>query len=198
MTHRAQGSRWLVVFLWIAVITSGVAFGAKLFEFTVVISAWAADPPASLSLMPYGPGHPYDPGDFFLPLSILALIGWVGALVCARKALRSYRIWLWVALASFLVIWLATPTLFWPMIGDLYHAGTGARTLDASAAQSLVNRWLVLDWLRTAFIAVGLVCAIQALSSRYRAFGAQRTALRAAADAERLPHAAMVDLDVAG
>jgi hypothetical protein len=171
MTHQVQDSRWLVVFLWIAVIASGVALGAKLFEFTVVISAWAADPPGSLSLMPYGPRHPYDPGDFFLPLSILALIGWVGALVCARKALRSYKAWLWVALASFVVIWLATPTLFWPLIGDLYHAGTGSRPLDAAAAQDLVNRWLVLDWLRTAFIAVGLVCGVQAVSSKYRAFG---------------------------
>jgi len=171
MTRQAQHYRWLVVFLWISVIAWGVGLGAKLFEFTVVISAWAADPPASLSMMPYGPGHPYDPGDFFLPLSILLLIGTVGALVCGRRALRSYRIWLWVGLASLLVIWLATPTLFWPMIGDLYYAGTGSRPLEASAAQSLVNRWLVLDWLRTALIAVGFVSAIQAVSSRHRAFG---------------------------
>ena len=172
MTRQAGHWRWLGVFLWISVIAWGVGLGAKLFEFTVVISAWAADPPASLSLMPYGPSHPYDPGDFFLPLSILLLIGTVGALVSGRRALRSYRIWLWVALASLLVIWLATPTLFWPMIRDLYHAGTGSRPLEASAAQSLVNRWLVLDWLRTALIAVGFVSAIQAVSSRHRAFGA--------------------------
>lgn len=121
--------------------------------------------------MPYGPSYPYDPGDFFLPLSILLLIGAVGSLVCGRKALRNYKILLWVSFLSLVVIWLATPTLFWPMIGDLYYAGTGSRPLEVSAAQSLVNRWLTLDWLRTALIAVGFVSAIQAISSRHRAFG---------------------------
>jgi len=172
MTRQAEDCWWLGVFLWVCVMAWGVGLGAKLFEFTVVISAWAADPPASLALMPYGPNHPYDPGDFFLPLSIVLLIGTVGALVFGRKALRSYKMWLWLALAALLVIWLATPTLFWPMIGDLYFAGTGSRPLEASAAQSLVNRWLVLDWLRTALIAVGFVSAVHAASSRHRAFGA--------------------------
>jgi len=170
--RQVQENRYLVVFLWLSVVAWGVGLGAKLFEFTVVISAWSADPPASLALMPYGPSYPYDPGDFFLPLSILLLIGSAGALVCARNALRSYKIWLWVSLASLLVIWLATPTLFWPMIADLYYAGTASRPLEASAAQTLVNRWLVLDWLRTALIALGFVSAIQVISLRYRAYGA--------------------------
>jgi len=160
------------VFLWISVAAWGIGLGAKLFEFTVVISAWAADPPASLSLMPYGPRYPNDPGDFFLPLSILLLIGIVGALVCGRTTLRSYKPWLWVPFVSLLVIWLATPTLYWPMIRDLYHAGTGAQPLEASAAKSLVNQWLVLDWLRTALIAVGFGSSIQAVSSSHRAHGA--------------------------
>ena len=172
VTGQAPQYRWLVVFLWVSVAAWGIGLGAKLFEFTVVISAWAADPPASLSLMPYGPRYPNDPGDFFLPLSILLLIGTVGALVCGRTALRSYKLWLWVPLASLLVIWLATPTLFWPMIRDLYYAGTGTQPLDVSAAQSLVNRWLVLDWLRTALIAVGLGSSIQAVGSSHRAYGA--------------------------
>lgn len=171
MTRQAQHHRWLVAFLWISVAGSGVGLGAKLFEFTVVISAWAAAPPASLSLMPYGPSYPNNPGDFFLPLSALLLVGNVGAVVCGRKTLRSYRILLWVPLVSLLVIWLATPTLFWPMIGDLYHAGTGSRPLKAAAAQSLVNRWLVLDSLRTALIAVGFASATQALRSSHRAHG---------------------------
>lgn len=172
MTLQPEGHRGLVVFLWVCVIGWGIGLGAKLFEFTIVISAWAADPPASLSLMPYGPGHPYDPGDFFLPLSLLLLIGSVGAIVCARKASRRYKAWLWLALTSLLIIWLATPTVFWPMIRDLYYAGTGAQPLQASDARSLVNRWLVLDWLRTALIAVGFVSAIQTVSSKHLAFQA--------------------------
>lgn len=169
MMRQVPHDRWLVAFLWISVAAWGIGLGAKLFEFTVVIAAWAADPPASLALMPYGPNYPNDPGDFFLPLSILLLIGAVGALVCGRKALRSYKLWLWVPLASLVVIWVATPTLFWPMIRDLYYAGTGAQPLEVSAAQSLVNRWLLLDGLRTALIAVGLGSSMQALSSSHRA-----------------------------
>ena len=172
MTNAGQRISWLIVFLWVSVSAWGIGLGAKLFEFTVVISAWAAAPPASLALMPYGPSYPHDPGDFFLPLSIVLLIATVGALVCGRTAVRSYKVWLWVPLASLLVIWAATPTIFWPMIGDLYFAGTGSRPLDASAAESLVSRWLLLDWLRTLVIAVGLASSIQAISSHHRAHGA--------------------------
>jgi len=172
VTGQAPHYRWLVAFLWISVAAWGIGLGAKLFEFTVVIAAWGADPPASLSLMPYGPSYPNDPGDFFLPLSILLLVGAVGALVSGRRTLRTYKLWLWLPLVSLLVIWAATPTLFWPMIRGLYYAGTGAQPLEPSAAQSLVNRWLVLDWMRTALIAVGLGCSIQAVGSSHRAHGA--------------------------
>ena len=172
MKYTAQDHCWLGLFLWMSTVAWGIGLGAKLFEFTVVISAWAVDPPASLSLMPYGPHHPYDPGDFFLPLSILLLIGTVGAIFCGRNAVHSYKVLLWIGLACLLFIWIATPTLFWPMISDLYYAGTGDRPLQVSEAQTLVNRWLVLDWMRTALITVGFFSAIQAISSKHRAFEA--------------------------
>ena len=67
--------RWARVFLWFSVFGWGIGLGAKLFDLIVVASAWGAAPPASLSLMPYGPHYPLNPGDFFQPLSALMVGG---------------------------------------------------------------------------------------------------------------------------
>ena len=63
--------RWrlLQVFLWMSVLGWGIGLGAKLFDLVVLASAWGAAPPTSLSLMPYGPNFPTDPGEFFQPLT---------------------------------------------------------------------------------------------------------------------------------
>jgi hypothetical protein len=166
----SQGrGRWLLACLWISVTAWGLGLGGKLFEFVVVISAWAANPPASLALLPYGPRYPLNPGDFFQPLSALLVIGTVGSLIAGWPTTRNYKIWLWLPFVALLIIWAATPTLFWPMIRDLYGASTGKRRLAEAAVQALVNKWLWYDWIRTFFIALGFVCALHALSTHHRA-----------------------------
>jgi len=172
VTIDSARSRWLFVFLSISVAAWGIGFGAKLFELVVLIPAWAADPPASLSLLPYGPRWPSNPGDFFQPLSALLVVGTVGSLISSRKATRAYRYWLWGAVASLVVIWAATPTLFWPMIRDLYAAGTGSRPLTGEAARSLASRWILYDWVRAAFIGLGFLCSVRTIGTRHEAFGA--------------------------
>jgi hypothetical protein len=168
-TLSSSRSRWLIAFLWVSAIAWGLGLGAKLFELLVVISAWAANPPASLSLLPYGPRYPFNPGDFFQPLSGLLVIGTIGSLVAGWRTPPSYKVWLWLPLLALLVIWVATPTLFWPMIRDLYGASTGTRPLGEGPAQALVNKWLLYDWVRTAFIAAGYACALHALATNHRA-----------------------------
>ena len=164
--------RWLLACLWISVTAWGVGLGAKLFEFVVVISAWAANPPASLVLLPYGPRYPLNPGDFFQPLSALLVIGTVGSLIAGWPTTRNYKIWLWLPVIFLLIIWAATPTLFWPMIYDLYGASTGTRPLAEAATQALVNKWLWYDGSLTFFIALGFACALHAISTQHRATGA--------------------------
>src|SRR5205823_14102065 len=115
---------------------------------------------------------PFNPGDFFQPLSALLVIGTLGALISGWSTSRQYRAWLWASLVALLVIWLATPTLFWPMIRDLYGASTGSRPLTEAAAQSLVGQWIAYDWIRAAFIAVGFACAVRAISTVHRAYAA--------------------------
>jgi hypothetical protein len=58
-------------------------------------------------------------------ISVYLVVGILGVLISGWKTRLEYRIWLWVPVVSFLMIWIFTPTVFWPMIPELYGAGTG-------------------------------------------------------------------------
>jgi hypothetical protein len=157
--------RWrlLQFFLWMSVLGWGVGFGAKLFDLVVLASAWGAAPPRSLSLMPYGPSFPTDPGDFFQPLSVLMMVGIVGALISGWTR-HEYRRWLLIPALMFLIIWALTPTVFWPMIRELYRAGSGAIARSDAELVQLVRRWVTLDWLRVVLIGIGFASYVRAIS----------------------------------
>ena len=154
-------------FLWCSVFGWGIGLGAKLFDLIVLASAWGAAPPASLALMPYGPHYPLNPGDFFQPLSALMVVGILGALISGWKTPLQYRIWLWMPVISFLIIWVFTPTVFWPMIRELYGAGSGKVVKSEAELILLVRRWMIWDWLRVALIALGFLASVRALSTPF-------------------------------
>lgn len=108
-------------FLWSSVTLWGVALGAKIFDLLVLARAWGGDVPASLIFYPYGKNWPVDPGDFFQPLSAFLLLAIVGALWSGWKTTRSYRLYLELSVGAFALIWLATPTFFWPLINAIYQ-----------------------------------------------------------------------------
>ena len=172
MLSESSRQRWLLVFLWLAVAAWGIGLGAKLFELTVLIQAWAANPPQSFSLLPYGPRWPNNPGDFFQPLSAVLVLTVIGTLVAGWRTTASFKRLLWVPLGALILIWAATPTIFWPMIQELYWASTGKNPLDTQAATALAYKWVLYDWLRTAFIALGFSASLQAMSTRSAAFSA--------------------------
>ena len=151
-------------FLWFSVFGWGIGLGAKLFDLIVVASAWGAAPPASLALMPYGPHYPMNPGDFFQPLSALMVVGILGALISGWKTPLEYRIWLWLSVIAFVIIWIFTPTVFWPMIRELYGAGSGKIVRSDAELILLVRRWMIWDWLRVAAIATGFASLVRAIS----------------------------------
>jgi hypothetical protein len=151
-------------FLWFSVLGWGIGLGAKLFDLIVVASAWGAAPPASLALMPYGPHYPINPGNFFQPLSALMVVGILGALISGWKTPFDYRIWLWVPAVAFLIIWIFTPTVFWPMIRELYGAGSGKIVRNDAELILLVRRWMIWDWLRVAVITAGFLSSVRAIS----------------------------------
>jgi hypothetical protein len=149
--------------LWLALVGWAIGLGAKLFDLIVLASAWGANPPESLALMPYGAKYPIDPGLFFQPLSAGMLLATLGAGFAAWKPLATQRAWLVVPLAALAVIWGLTPTLFWPMIDALWAAGTGEVASDVAGLGALVSRWMWWDSLRTAVIALGFVSVAKAL-----------------------------------
>src|SRR5919204_148531 len=102
MSRRARLTR---ASLWVSVIGFGIGLGAKLFDLLVLARAWSAAPPASLAALPYGPRFPMNPGDFFLPLSLLTLVGVLGAVISGWKTPFAYRVWLWLPAGMFVLVW---------------------------------------------------------------------------------------------
>jgi hypothetical protein len=64
----------------------------------------------------------------------------------------------------FLVIWAITPTVFWPMIHQLYGTATGKIVASDIESIRLARRWIIWDWFRVALIAVGFVASVRAIS----------------------------------
>lgn len=160
----AMRLRVLQCFLWLSVLGFGIGLGAKLFDLVVVAGAWSASPPASFALLPYGPRYPVDPGDFFIPLSGVIVVGIFGALATGWQSPRRLRIWLLLPAIMFLITWAVTPTVFWPMINQLYGTATGKlATTDAESIQ-LAQRWVIWDSIRVGLIAVSFVASVRALT----------------------------------
>ena len=154
-------------FLWFSILGWAIGLGAKLFDLIVLAGAWSASPPASFDLLPYGQRWPVDPGNFFQPLSAIMVIGIVGSVIAGWKTPWNYRVLLVVPLIAFTIVWAVTPTIFWPMIGELWgiHKGRLVRT-DAQAIQ-LAHRWIVSDSLRLLVILVGFLSYVRAISVPY-------------------------------
>ena len=160
--------RLLRIFLWLSAISWGVGLGAKLFDLLVLATAWGASPPASLSLLPYGKLYPLNPGDFFQPLSAVLVVGAIGAVAVCWRSTRAYRAWLLVPVVMLVAIWGLTPTVFWPMINDLWAVRQGTLSLSNLEVKALVHQWFVWDWLRTALIATGFAASLHSMSSASR------------------------------
>ena len=154
-------------FLWLSVIGWGIGLGGKLFDLLVVAGAWSASPPASFSLLPYGLRFPLNPGDFFQPLSAVMAVGMLGALISGWKTRFDYRIWLLLPSIAFLILWAFTPTVFWPMIRELYGGATGRIVRTDAEWIRLAHRWILFDWFRVAGIALGFLSSIRAISVPY-------------------------------
>ena len=110
-----------------------------------------------------------DPGLFFQPLSALILLGFVGALACGWGA--TCRKWILVSLAAFIVIWILTPTVFWPMIYQMWEVHRGRMILSEFEIAALVHRWILWDSLRIALIAIVFFGTLKALASPIAALG---------------------------
>ncbi|MDP9089241.1 MAG: DUF1772 domain-containing protein [Pseudomonadota bacterium] len=158
--------KWTRTFLWISVIAWGLLVGAKLFDLRVLVGAWSASPPESLSLLPYGPRWPVDTGDFFIPISAALLLATLGALISGWRTPVRYRVWLAVSLIMIFGVLILTVTGFWPRNGALWRVANGSPNAlhDRAAIIRMVHEWVVLDWVRIASGTVGFLASIRAIS----------------------------------
>jgi hypothetical protein len=159
--------RWAQSLCWLLVCSWAVALGAKIFDLLVLGNAWGAAPPASFDLLPYGKAFPIDPGNFFQPLSILILLAAIAALIAGWKS--AARRLLLISLGSFIVIWIFTPTVFWPMITELWAIHRGRLMRSEAESIALVHRWFVWDSGRIVVIAIGFISSVRALGAITRA-----------------------------
>ena len=163
-----MGWRFLLLrfFLWVSVLAWGVVLGAKLFDLRVVAGAWSAAPPESLSLLPYGPRFPVNPGQFFAPISATILLAALGALIAGWNAPNNYRVWLALSAGSILAVWIFTVVAFWPRNGTLFAAGSGSPIALTDRAELIrqARLWLQYDWCRIVMMVVGFMAAVRAIS----------------------------------
>jgi hypothetical protein len=163
-----MGWRFLLLrfFLWVSVIAWGVVLGAKLFDLRVVAGAWSAAPPESLSLLPYGPRFPVNPGQFFAPISATILLAALAALIAGWNTPNNYRVWLALSAGSILAVWIFTVVAFWPRNGTLFAAGSGSPIAQTDRADLIrqARLWVRYDWCRIAMMVVGYMAAVRAIS----------------------------------
>jgi hypothetical protein len=172
-THNASADhpisrreRFTRFFLWVSVLAWGVLLGAKLFDLRVLVGAWSAAPPESLSLLPYGPRYPVDTGEFFIPSSAALLLAAFGGLVSGWKTPWAYRIWLALSAIMILGSLAFTVYAFWPRNSALWAVARGApgAMRDPAAIAATVREWVRYDWLRVFMATVGFVSSVRAIS----------------------------------
>ena len=157
--------RLMRAFLWVSVLAWGIGVGAKLYDLRVVAGAWSAAPPQSLTLLPYGPRFPVDPGKFFIPTSLSTLAGAFGALILGWKTPFRYRVWLWLSAVLILPVWVFTAVAFWPSNAALYAAASAASGAKGEAEViQLARQWVIYDWWRVAMMGAGFISAVRAIS----------------------------------
>lgn len=160
------------MFLWISVLAWGILVGGKLFDLRVLVGAWSASPPESLSMLPYGPRFPVDTGDYFFPSSVALLVCSFGGLIAGWNTPSRFRVLLAVPAVMLLVTLVVTVLWFWPANAALWAVAQDAPSAiqDHAAVARLVTQWVRLDWLRVAVGMVGFVCSVRAISLPFPAF----------------------------
>jgi hypothetical protein len=148
------------------VVAWGVLVGGKLFDLRVLVGAWSASPPESLSLLPYGPRFPVDTGDYFFPSSVALLVCSFGGVIAGWNTPPRFRLLLAIPAVMLLVTLVFTVLWFWPANRALWAVARGAPNAlkDQAEVLRLVRQWVSYDWLRVAVGFVGFLCSIRAIS----------------------------------
>ena len=137
--------------LWLYAVMTSLVFGASIYEGLVVHPAWSRKPPESFVAFMGAPIGRMNIPAFWIPVAPLYALSGLAALVVAFSAGRP-AVSLTVSAASAVSVVVWTLVYFRPTIGRFLEAG-GADT-PAERLQSEARRWIVLNWIRVAMVAV--------------------------------------------
>jgi hypothetical protein len=137
--------------LWFYAVMASVVLGAGVYESLVVHPAWSRKPPESFVGFVGAPISRMNLGAFWAPVTPLYALSGLGAWV-ASLAAGSPTVPLTVSAVSAIsaVVW--TFVYFRPTIVRFLETAGG--NTPANRLQSEARRWVLLNWIRVALVAV--------------------------------------------
>jgi len=145
--------------LWLFELMASIVFGASVYESLVVHPAWSRKPPESLVGFMGAPISRMNLPAFWVPVAPLYALSGVGALVVALRAgSPSVPLIVSAACAVSGVVW--TLAYFRPTIGRFLEERGG--NTPVQRLQSEARRWILLNWIRVALVAVSWWGALRA------------------------------------
>jgi len=149
--------------LWFYSLMVSVVFGAGIYEVFVVHPAWSRQPPESVIGFVGSPVSRMNLPAFWMPVTPLFVLSGLGALAVALWAgSRDVPLILSAVCAVSAVAW--TLAYFRPTIERLLQNGGGHT--PAGRLQAEVRRWVRLNWIRVALVAISWWGALTALATR--------------------------------
>jgi len=149
--------------LWFYSVMVSLVFGAGMYEIFVVHPAWSRKPPESLVGFVGSPVSRMNLPAFWVPVTPLYALSGLGALAVALWAgSREVPLILSAVCAVSAVAW--TLAYFRPTIHRFLDDGGG--NTPAGRLQSEARRWVRLNWIRVALVAISWWGALTALATR--------------------------------
>jgi hypothetical protein len=146
--------------LWFYSVMGSMVFGAGMYESFVVHPAWSRQPPDSM--VGFG-GARMNPKAFWAPMIPVYGLSALGALAVALSAgSRDVRLILSVVCAVSALAW--TLAYFRPNVHRFLEDRGG--DTPAERLQSETRRWVQLNWIRMALVAISWWGALTALATR--------------------------------
>lgn len=155
------------VVLWLFVINLGIAFGAGLYEHTIVVSRWVTTSPESGTHWNAAAAREDDTGRRFwafvttVPLTLLTFAN----LFAAWRASGSVRRWWLAAACAALADRVFTFSYFIPTMVGLIGAA------DSPQAAAAAVRWSYLNYLRHAIVLVAWLSSLRTFALLYQQRG---------------------------
>lgn len=148
--------------LWFYTLMASVVFGATVYEALVVHPAWSRKPPESFAGFMGTAISRMNLRGFWVPVvPLYALSGLVAFAVALRAGNQRAPLALSAACAVAAVAW--TLAYFRPTIERFLERGGGGA--PAERLKSEAQRWILLNWIRLAMVAVSWWGALTALAT---------------------------------